>query len=268
MFQNPHFWQVQNRCWQLYDSEITQSLKNKSRQNNMILTEKKTPTLRSLISELLEAVIVLTLGFGLFIYSSTSSFIDNSKIPTTQTYNSYDFIFIIIYEIIILTIIAIFLKNRHWTFKDFNLDFTLKLFGVAILLVIIRETTGAFLTRTLTAFNILNSEPANEPTILFHSNMVSIVLITVINSIYEEVLLIGYFFKRFEKYHPAIIILVSFLVRASFHTYQGWSNLQMVFVLALVFGIYYLIFRKLWTVIIAHGIGNIFQFLNIHYLWI
>lgn len=216
----------------------------------------------------MEAGIVLTLGFGLFIYSSTSTFINNSKTPATQSYNSFDFIFIVIYEIMILSIIVFFLKKRHWTIRDFNLDFTLKLFGAAILLVIIRETVGVILTYSLTILNIINSEPVNEPIILFHSNFFSIALITVINSFYEEFLLIGYFFKRFEKYHPAILILVSFLVRASFHTYQGWSNLPMVFVLALVFGIYYIKFRKLWTVIIAHGTGNIFHFLNIYYHWI
>jgi hypothetical protein len=93
-------------------------------------------------------------------------------------------------------------------------------------------------------------------------------LISVVNSIYEEVLLIGYIFKRFEKFHPGIIILISFIFRASYHTYQGWNNLPMVFILALVFGLYYTNYKKLWPLIIAHGLGNMLHFLNDHYHWL
>ncbi len=66
----------------------------------MPFTEQTSQNLKIRISGLIEAVIVLTLGFGLFIYSSTSAFIDNSKTFTTKIYNSFDFIFIIVYEII------------------------------------------------------------------------------------------------------------------------------------------------------------------------
>jgi len=232
------------------------------------LIENTSSTSRTSISKITEVIIVLTLGFGLFIYSSTTAIIANYQASTLQTYNSHDFIFIIVYELIILTILSKFLKNRNWTYKDFNLDFKLKMFGVAILLVILRETTGIIITRTLTELRVLNAETLNEPSISFHSNIISIGLIVIVNSIYEEVLLIGYFFKRFERYHPAIIILLSFIVRASYHTYQGWTNLLMVFILALVFGVYYIKYKKLWPLIIAHSIGNIFHFLNDHYHWL
>jgi membrane protease YdiL (CAAX protease family) len=220
------------------------------------------------MSNMAEVFVVLTLGFGLFIYSSTTEIISNSSAPTTQTYNSYDFVFIIVYEIVALTILAYFLKLRHWTLEDFNLDFSVKMLVIAMLLVIIRETTGILVSQALKALRVVNPETITETSISLQSNIVSIGLIVIVNSIYEEVLLIGYFFKRFEKYHPAIIILISFIVRASFHTYQGWASLPKVFILALVFGLYYLKFKKLWPVIIAHGIGNIFHFLNNHYQWL
>ncbi len=215
-----------------------------------------------------EVFIVLILGFGLFIYSSTTAILENSVTSNTKTYNSYDFIFIIVYEVIMLTIIACFLKYRQWTYKDFNLDFSIKMVGVAILLVIIRETTGAFITKSLIGLNILNPETLHDPSIALQSNIVSMALIAVVNSIYEEILLIGYLFRRFEKYHPAVVIAISFVVRASYHTYQGWMNMPMVFVLALVFGIYYIRYKKLWPLIIAHGIGNVFHFLNEYYRWL
>lgn len=217
------------------------------------------------LSKIAEVLIVLTLGFGLFIYSSTIAFLNNSDAPTLQTYNSYDFIFIVVYEIIILTIIAYYLKHRNWSIKDFNLDFTFKMIGVAILLVVLREGLGMLFIKIISTSKIFSPETINEPSISFQTNIVSIVLMVIVNSIYEEVLLIGYFFKRFEKFHPAIIILISLLIRTSYHTYQGFTNLIMIFLMALIFGLYYVKYKKLWPLIIAHGIGNIYHFLNIQY---
>lgn len=235
----------------------------------MILAKQHSAaSFKTALGKMTEVFIVLILGFGLFIYSSTIAILENSVTSNTKTYNSYDFIFIIVYEVIMLTIITCFLKSRQWSYKDFNLDFSVKMVGVAILLVIIRETSGAFITQALIGLNILNPETLHDPSITLQSNMVSMALIAVVNSIYEEVLLIGYLFRRFEKYHPAMVIAISFLVRASYHTYQGWMNMPMVFVLALVFGIYYIKYKKLWPLIIAHGIGNVFHFLNEYYRWL
>lgn len=219
------------------------------------------------LSKIAEVLIVLTLGFGLFIYSSTIAMLNNSDASTLQTYSSYDFIFIVVYEIIILTIIAYYLKHRNWLIKDFNLDFTFRMVGVAILLVVLREGLGMPFIKIISTSKILSPETINEPSISFQTNIVSIVLMVIVNSIYEEVLLIGYFFKRFEKFHPAIIILISLLIRASYHTYQGYTNLIMIFLMALIFGLYYVKYKKLWPLIIAHGIGNIYHFLNIQYDW-
>lgn len=217
------------------------------------------------LSIIAEVLIVLTLGFGLFIYSSTIAILNNSDTSTLQTYNSYDFIFIVVYEIIILTILAYYLKHRNWSIKDFNLDFTFKMIVVAIFLVVLREGIGMLIIKITSTSKIFSLETINEPIISFHTNIVSIALMVIVNSIYEEVLLIGYFFKRFEKFHPAIIILISLLIRASYHTYQGFTNLIMIFLMGLIFGLYYVKYKKLWPLIIAHGIGNIYHFLNIQY---
>lgn len=233
----------------------------------MTLIQKAIPSIKVHIFNIAETLIVMTLGFGLFIYSSTIAFIENLKTTTTKTYDSYDFVFIVVYEIIILTIIAYFLKQRGWTIKDFNLDFRLNMIGIAVLLVIIRQTTGVLLTHSLTMLGVLNPDIIKKPYISFQSNIVSIGLISIVNSFYEEVLLIGYIFKRFEKYHSTIIIIGSLMVRASYHTYQGWANFPIVFILGLVFGLYYIRYKKLWPLIMAHGIGNVFYFLNDKYHW-
>ena len=234
----------------------------------MLVKQKAVSNARECFDKIVEFIIVIFLGFGLFIYSSTISFLQFKNKAQTEIYDSYDFVFIVIYEILILMIIAIYLKKRKWQLQDFNLDFKVKMIGIALLLVFIRESIGLIITKSFIAIIGSTSIQLNEPNISLQTGIFSMAMMVIINSIYEEVLLTGYLFKRFEYFHPAIIIAISFLIRASFHTYQGSINLIMVFILALVFGLYYLRYRKLWPIIIAHGIGNIFHFLDEHYHWL
>ncbi|MBK9284380.1 MAG: hypothetical protein IPM51_08665 [Sphingobacteriaceae bacterium] len=111
---------------------------------------------------IIEVIFVLLLGFGLFIYSSTqTAFFTNSKVTTTQSYNSFDFIFIVIYELIALVIIAYFLKYRRWTYKDFNLDFTPIMLGIALLLAFIRISSAIVLNNLIESLNLFNQITIN-----------------------------------------------------------------------------------------------------------
>ncbi|MFY8110013.1 MAG: CPBP family intramembrane glutamic endopeptidase [Bacteroidia bacterium] len=213
-----------------------------------------------------EFIIVIGLGFGLFIYSSTYNAFFNSKAEISQTYNSYDFIFICLYELLVISIIIKYLKHRKWIYNDFNLHFSLGMILVALSLIVFREILGFILTFIFEQTEILKASE-KETEINIYSGFFSILLITIINSIYEEVLLIGYIFKRLEKLHPALVISISFIIRESFHTYQGLENLPMVLSISIVFGLYYYKFKKLWPIILAHGISNSIKFANEHFHW-
>ncbi len=217
-------------------------------------------------NEIIEFIIVIGLGFGLFIYSSNYNAFFNSKNEIAQSYNSFDFIFICLYEILALGIIIKYLKHRKWADKDFNLTFSYRMILIAFSLIMFREILGYTLTFIFEQMEILNSIK-KETNINIYSGFFSILLITIINSIYEEVLLVGYIFKRLEKLHPVIILIISFIIRESFHTYQGLESLPMVLSISIVFGLYYLKFKKLWPIIMAHGISNSIKFANEHFHW-
>jgi len=234
----------------------------------MALTKQQLSSNYSSLKAIAEAIIVLTLGFGLFIYSSTkTAFFSNSIAPATQDYNSYDFAFIVIYDFISLTIIVYYLKYRRWTIKDFNLDFTPIMLGIGLLLAIFRVSSGLIVSNTIAFINSLNPTTINAPDITLHTNFLSMAIIVVVNSFFEEFLLMGYVFKRFEKMHPAFVILISAIIRASYHTYQGLNFLPSILIMAVIFGTYYTKYKKLWPLIIAHTIGNTFYFLSNYYHW-
>jgi uncharacterized protein len=218
----------------------------------------------------IELLVIMIFGFGLFIYSSTRGFfIVNSNYDKTWTYRltSQGHFSIVIYETIALFAILYILKIRNWKVSDFNLEFTFKMIWVAILLILIRNIITNMGYKLFELINVVDRSTIQHVQYGLESNWISISLVIVINSVYEEFLLIGYFFKRLEKYHPAVVIGLSMLIRLSYHTYQGWMSLFSIIPVGLVFGYYYFKYKKLWPVIIAHGLLNLIVCLSMHFHW-
>jgi membrane protease YdiL (CAAX protease family) len=222
------------------------------------------------LSPVIEFTIVLIIGFGLFIFNSTYYyFYANSNFSHAWIYkltNQGNY-FLTVYEIIGLSLIIYILKVRGWTAKDFNLKFTLKLVGTAILLMFITNILCNIVYKLLIQTNIIDETSSRNFQIKLESSWISIILFVLINSIYEEFLLIGYIFKRLEKLYPIFIIGLSVFLRALYHTYQGWIALISIIILGAIFGYYYYKYKKLWPVIIAHGFMNLISFLNMHFHW-
>lgn len=215
---------------------------------------------RKRLGDAVEVAVVLLLGFSLFIYSSTYKAL-NPEVSTQQTYDSVDFYFIVFFEVVVLGILALYLRARQWQLRDFHLDFRIHFVGLALLLAFVRQVLGYW-----AAFIMGGHSPS--PDISFESHWSGVLLIILVNSVYEEVLLIGYFFKRFEPVSPVWIVLGTTLLRASFHTYQGWGNVLSVLFMGLLFGFFYTKYQKLWPLILAHAFSNTFAFLNEHYKWL
>lgn len=222
------------------------------------------------LSPTTELITVLIIGFGLFIYSSTRSFfVVNSDYTHSWIYKitSQGHYSIVIYETIALFIIIYILKVRDWKISDFNLTFTFRLFWVALLIMFIRNIIGNVGFKVLELFMVVDETTVKHVQFGLEANWISISLIIIVNSIFEEFILIGYLFKRLEKYHPVIIIGLSMMIRQLYHTYQGWLSLVMILPTGLVFGYYYYKHKKLWPVIIAHGFSNLIAFLGMHFHW-
>ena len=226
------------------------------------------PLSKKTLGQAAELIAVLLIGFGIFIYSSTQIFFENNISPIRQDYSSFDFYFIVAYEVIAFLLIIFILKKRKWTVQDFNLDFRANMLVIALLLIALRFITTSILNYILTSANLFNLELNAPPEINLNVSMFSVILMLFVNSFFEEMILIGYLFKRLEKFHVSIIILFSLLLRVSFHTYQGINEIPRILSLGLVLGLYYGRYKKLAPVILAHGIGNLFFFLNYEYKWI
>jgi membrane protease YdiL (CAAX protease family) len=91
--------------------------------------------------------------------------------------------------------------------------------------------------------------PARSADLLF------LVAFAISNGFSEELAMRGYFIPRFERllnsgWKSVVITAVLF---ASYHTYQGFGAIIPIFVVGIVLGIAFCLTRRLWPVVIAHS---------------
>lgn len=82
------------------------------------------------------------------------------------------------------------------------------------------------------------------------------VLIAFENGFLEEVLVVGYLLLRLRQIDvkPWIAIVLSAVLRGSYHLYQGYGGFLGNAIMGVVFALVFLRWRRLWPLVIAHGL--------------
>lgn len=93
-----------------------------------------------------------------------------------------------------------------------------------------------------------------------------LVLAAIKNGVLEEVLMIGFLFTRWAQTGARlwIIVVISALVRGSYHLYQGFGGFIGNLVMGLVFGWLFLtvLKRRVMALVVTHSLLDIFAFLG------
>jgi membrane protease YdiL (CAAX protease family) len=82
-------------------------------------------------------------------------------------------------------------------------------------------------------------------------------LMALVNPIYEEVLQAGYFTYALQKYGMFPTVLASALFVTFLHSFKGIDAIVLVLPWRLVFGFCYWRWRQLWPLVFAHMIIDI-----------
>ena len=84
------------------------------------------------------------------------------------------------------------------------------------------------------------------------------------NAVLEEVIMIGYLFTRFAQlgWRIWLIIVVSALIRGSYHLYQGFGGFAGNLVMGVVFGLIYLRWKRVTPLVVAHTLLDIAAFVG------
>lgn len=84
------------------------------------------------------------------------------------------------------------------------------------------------------------------------------------NGILEEVVMVGYLFTRWRQigWSVPLVLIGSALIRGSYHLYQGFGGFVGNVVMGLIFGAFYLRTKRLWPLIVAHTLLDVFSFVG------
>jgi membrane protease YdiL (CAAX protease family) len=214
----------------------------------------------------IEMMVVLLLSLGLPIYTSVQRFFEFSSTVSSKNwlyrYTDMGIYLLTIYELIILFILVPLLFIRDWRLKDFNLHFSLRLVGVAFLLLIASNILSNLSYKAFSVLHLITPELEKAITVKYSITFYGLISLLVINSIFEESIVVGYLFKRLEKMSGVLVISFSIIIRQLYHLYQGPIAFLGIVPMGLVFGLYYWKYKQLTPLIIAHGLSNLFTYLG------
>jgi uncharacterized protein len=201
-----------------------------------------------------EVTIVLLVALGNPILASLGMVLGDETVSGFANLTGSHLIYMIFYELMILGVVAFFLKGRGWTLADLNLECNWRLTTTGLGLAV----SCVFLTTILHyALNVLGTTP---PASVLHYktgdwDLLAIMGISMVNPIFEETIVIGYVMGVFLKPEdPTKAINISVGLRMLYHLYQGISGVITIVPMGLIFSYYYYKRRKLWPLIFAHGV--------------
>ena len=84
-----------------------------------------------------------------------------------------------------------------------------------------------------------------------------IILLAIINPLFEEVLEAGYFIHSLQRFGMWPAVLASSVFRGLLHLYQGLGGAASIFAGGVLFGLVYWRWRQLWPLFIAHSLDDL-----------
>lgn len=208
----------------------------------------------------IEVAIVVGLAFGYATLGSIFSlFSESAGPPITQGH----LMSLLIYEGCVMLILCVFLSARGWTLKaiGFTPDFRGAVEGTGIaagtyfLLSFFWLPVAALLPE-------LHSSATSTELVAKGLPIALIAAVSLLNPLFEELFVCGYVISAVEKTNGlTTAVNASVGIRMLYHMYQGPAVLSVI-LLGLVFGLFYAKTRRLWPLVVAHGLFDFVSLLS------
>jgi membrane protease YdiL (CAAX protease family) len=91
-----------------------------------------------------------------------------------------------------------------------------------------------------------------------------LVLSAVQNAVLEEVVVVGYLFERLKQmgYRTVSVVLTSAVLRGAYHLYQGIGAFVGNVIMGVIFGLFYVRFKRVLPLVMAHTILDVVSFVG------
>lgn len=209
-----------------------------------------------------DIIILSIIFFETAVYNSMSVYFstDASILAQGTEFTAADNIYGIITILIELTIAFLYLKCRKFDFSQWKYKITIKdtifAIGIYIFVSLALDAADIFILGWDYATNFVGTNGYLE---VIKSIDLSLILFSFLNGFYEEIFFLGICFAVPDS-QRFFVILYSFVVRYSFHTYQG--ILPAVEIGFLLGGLYFIMFKRsqknLYPFMLAHAFADIF----------
>lgn len=92
----------------------------------------------------------------------------------------------------------------------------------------------------------------------------ALLLSALANAVLEEVVMVGYLFTRLRqaRFAPWVAMVVSAVVRGSYHLYQGFGGFLGNLLMGLVLGVFFRRTSRLWPLVLCHFLLDAFSFVG------
>lgn len=191
--------------------------------------------------------------FGPFIALSA---MEMAKGATTHVADDREMLTVVGIEIVCGTVAALILRARGWTWSDFGFQATFPQAMGGMLLFIGANILIATFYTLFTAASGIDLSKVTE-----WSSKVSIpviVLVIFVNPLYEELFEVAYNVRAGESQGAAFVVTLSALIRFACHLYQGPIAAVTILPLGIIFALVYWKWRRLWPLVVAHLVSDVF----------
>ncbi|AXE37900.1 hypothetical protein JS278_00709 [Acidipropionibacterium virtanenii] len=95
-----------------------------------------------------------------------------------------------------------------------------------------------------------------------------LILSAVMNAFLEETVMVGYLVTRWRQigWNTAVVVILSALIRGTYHLYQGWGGFLGNIVMGAVLGLIYVRRGRLLPLIVAHAVIDVVAFIGYTFL--
>jgi membrane protease YdiL (CAAX protease family) len=208
-------------------------------------------------SDITEFIFVFVFAFGYFLLGSFSSLLYPISGPMI---NQRGLVIILVYEVFAFGLIWPILSIRNWSFNSIGLKPSIKdtfIGFIFYVLMVILYFVPVMIVITIFA-PLRNVFFENTQLVDPNINIFLIIFVSVINPIFEEIFVCAYVVEKIKKHKGlAYGVMVSVLIRTSYHLYQGLAGMFLIVPMGIIFALWYGKTRRLWPLIVAHGLMDL-----------
>jgi membrane protease YdiL (CAAX protease family) len=203
------------------------------------------------LSVRLEFFLVLVVGFGPFIAMQHWNAVQRKPLHMTDA----GLIAFPIIELILFATILWIGRVRGWSIAKFGFKISWRGTVGGIILFAVAETAMIGVTAGM---QILN--PEQTPFTFSRLALLPIILISLMNPVFEELLGTGYFIGSLQSLGMWPAVMASAIFRGAYHLQFGINAAASIFALGAIFGFVYWRWRQLWPLVIAHTMADLIAF--------